>query len=100
MNQIRKEPVLLEPPKDPTWGKWEITLWADNYKDEQDVLDSWAYLAVDLHFSEVAEMGYDGRLATIIGSTAHDFTRTIKAIEADIDYSKMSIEIEVKGKLR
>lgn len=96
----RKEPVLLEPPKENPFGVWTIELWADNFKDEQDVLDSWDYLALDLHFSEAAEMGYDGRLATITGNTAHNFTRTIRAIERDIDYSKMSIEIEVKGILK
>lgn len=96
----RKEPVILEPPKENPFGQWTITLWADNYKDEQDVLDSWDYLLTDLHYSEVAEMCYDGIKADIVGTTAHHFTRTIRAIEADIDYSKMSIEIEVKGVLK
>ena len=96
----RKEPLLLEPPKENPFGVWTIELWADNYKDEQDVLDSWHYLGLDLHFSEAAEMGYDGRLATIQGNTVHNLTRTIRAIEADIDYSKMTIEITVKGVLK
>ena len=96
----RKEPVILEPPKENPLGQWTITLWADNYNDEQDVLDSWDYLLTDLHYSEVAEMCYDGIKADIVGNTAHNFTRTISAIAADIDYSKMSIEIEVKGILK
>ena len=90
----------LEPPKENPFGKWNITLWADNYNDSQDVLDSWEYLWTDLHYSEVATMSYDGIKADIYGITAHNFTRTIRAIEADIDYSKMSIEIEVKGVLK
>ena len=96
----RKEPVLLEPPKENPLGQWTITLWADNYSDEQDVLDSWDYLLTDLHYSEVAEMCYDGIKADIVGNTAHNLARTVRAIAADIDYSKMSIEIEVKGILK
>ena len=96
----RKEPVILEPPKENPFGKWTITLWADNYNDSQDVLDSWDYLLTDLHYSEVAEMCYDGIKADIYGTTAHNLARTVKAIAADIDYSKMSIEIEVKGILK